>query len=267
MTIINDDSQKNFDEEIHDQLDGEGNDDKFVPPKDGSWVPRSRMNEAVDKVRGELMSEREARIRLEEKVNQLSETKSKEAETAYTPAQLRAFVEDGRISQEQADSIYQKQQQQEIDRRIAKAVQESTARNEETRSVTMKLEAYKGLIPDLMSDGSQSRAKVAQHYRRLVATFGQQQPDSIGDQRIQLAACEAAFGTVEDIQRRKSLDMTSESRETHQDSGSDSDSGVAESKVARRLDARQRSYYQRMIDNGFYKDWKEVEAELKYAKR
>lgn len=250
------------------QQEQEEQQEKFTPPKDGSWVPRDRMNEAVDKVRQELQQEREARIRLEEQFKTQQKT-NQQNEKIYSLAELRQFVDDGKISQDQADAIYENQQEKKFQQKLDQRLNEHLQTTETSRQIDTKLNAYLEVMPDLLTEGSENRNKVAAEYTRLSNIFGAPKADSVEDKKMQVAALEAAFGDVNALKQSKMNDYTRESRETEQETaGQGEDAPTAEEeKVMKKLDKRRRDYYKKMIDKGFYSGWTDVAKELKYAKR
>ncbi len=235
--------------------DNEGQ--KFVPPKDGSWLPRERVNEMVGEAkdlareaRAELEREREARIKLEAKLEQ-----GNTQEKVYTRAELNALVKDEKISSDQADTIWEKQLEEKFERRLDEKLNAAlNSSNAETR-VTTELNQYRELVDDLDKVGSENRNKVEQEYRYLV---GIGQPYSVA---TELAAVRTVFGPVEKLRKAKA----SLSMESHQETGGGKTGTGKTPEFQDTLTARRKEHYQKMIDDGMYKNWDEVKEELKYA--
>lgn len=252
--------------------DDDQNTDDFVPPKDGSWVPRERMNEAVGKAVAPLQQRVEQLIasqaQLEQQI-QTQETAPKKDEVVYTLAELRTAVADEKISQAQADAIYDQQSQKSIKSQVDSSIKAHLDQSDAKRLVDDQLNEYMKLLPDLLKEGSDARTKVATEYNRLATTFGMPVAKSVDDTKLQVAACQVAFGEIEQLRQAKARDVTNENRDTHQefDGNGQDQSTEGDQKVMKKLDSRQRKYYQGMIDKKFYKDWKEVDEELKFAKR
>jgi hypothetical protein len=132
------------------------------------------------------------------------------------------------------------------------------------------LSTYLDLIPDLLTEGSKNRTKVAAEYNKLIPVFGAPVPDSLEDKRLQLVALQNAFGDASTLkQQRLARSNTAGERETHQEyAGQGDEPGASEdNKVLKGLSKHKQDYYRKMIDKGFYKSWKEVGEELKYASR
>jgi len=245
--------------------------DDFVPPKDGSWVPRQRMNEAVDKATAPLQQKTDSLIaenaRLKEQIN--NKGTEEQNKKIYTLPELRAFVEKEQISQAQADGIYEQQQKDSVKLQVDTAVKDHLTTSDDRRAVETKLDAYLQVLPDLMSEGSDNRAKVATEYTRLSGIFGLPAADSLEDKKLQVEACHAAFGDATQFKQHIERDISKKERETEQGLGSNDGETITDEdqKTMKKLDAKQKKYYQSMIDKKFYKDWKEVGEVMKYAKR
>lgn len=245
--------------------------DEFIPPKDGSWVPRGRMNEAVEKATAPLQQKTDSLIaenaRLKEQIsNKGTEQQNKKV---YTLAELRAFVTDEKISQAQADSIFEQQQQDAVKLQIDTQVQNHLNNSDARHAVESQLNAYLEILPDMMTEGTENRKKVATEYNRLIGVFGLPEAKSVQDTKLQVAACQAAFGDAAQLKQHMDRDVSKEERETYQEIGSNEGETITDEdqKTIKKLDPKQKKYYQNMIDKKFYKDWKEVGEELKYAKR
>ena len=256
-----------------------GDKEKFVPPKDGSWVPRDRMNEAVDnavgKVSKELETERESRIRLEEQVKTLQTApvqtpQAVPATKVYTLAELRLAVEKETISQEQADVVWANQQDAKVDTRVQNALDNFTVQTTSNAAVDSGLQAYLELLPGLNEAGTDERKKVTAAYNSLTAVLGVPKvAGSVEDKQIQLAALNNCHGSAAALkQKQLNGKDTADHRDTHEESVGDSEpASEKDAKFVKSLSAAKRAYYTRMIASNQYTGWGQVEEEMKYVRK
>lgn len=229
---------------------------EFAPPKDGSWIPKVRFDEAVNNVKDDLQKEREARIRLEEQVKTLS---VKPEPKKYSLSELNKLVDDGKVTREQADQYWEQQVSKSIDEKVDAKVSAKEQERERTAKLKTKIDRYKSLAPDVLKQGSEDRQKVINAYKDLVDAG---HPD---DARTELAALMAVYGTADELEKRKSS-MTRELRDKHQETGGGKPpSDPTQAGLLKTLSVREKAHYESLIQRGLYKDWKDVEEELKYA--
>lgn len=235
-----------------------GSDDKRGP---NGWIPKVRFDEVLrrqDKLQEELQAEREQRIRLEERVKAGGETKPK----TYTRAELLAAVENGQITQAQADEAWEAQITAKVTESVTRDwMQHETAR-ERAQRVSSEISRYKAAVPDVTDPASDTRRKVAEEFQYLV---------SIGQPRTvetELAALRSVLGPVDRLEKR---DVTREKRPTHQEGNGGGgrpprDGGNPNGPPAN-LPPRYKAHYERMIEKGMYSGWddKRLQSELKRA--
>ena len=226
---------------------------EFVPPKDGSWIPKVRFDEAVNSIKDDLQKEREARIRLEEQVKVKTPEPKK-----YSLADLNKLVDEGQITGEQRDQYFETQISKTIDERVDTLVSKKEQEREKATRLKTEMDRYKSLIPDVMKQGSEDRQKVTNAFNRLVDM------GSPNDARTELAALMSVYGPVEELEKRKST-MTRELRDKHQETGGGKPPEPVSTGMLKTLSPREKAHYESMIQKGLYKDWKDVEEELKHA--
>jgi len=191
-------------------------------------------------IQEQLQQEREARIRLEEKPS---------AEPEYSREELLSMVEDEKITQLQADKLWEKQ----IEDSVTKKVLGTVSKIDSQKQINQDLREYKRLKPGISKNGSEDREKVAEEYAYLISIG---QPDSVS---TELTAVRNVFGPVEKLKKKLEL-------ETHQETGGGEPPPKEEHKVLKNMDTRQKDYYTKRIEQGIYKSWDEVEKELKYSR-
>jgi hypothetical protein len=242
---------------------GESGSKKFVPPSDGSWIPKVRHDEAVNAERARL-----ARVEAELAALKQAQVKATEQPVKkYTRQEVNAAVASQAITAEQAEDILAKQLREdaivEAERRILGKVEAKRAQER----VDTDLEEYKRLDPSIMEEGSETRQRVREEFEYLVGLGNEGAAGNPKTLQTQLLAIRAVLGPLDKLRTAKSARRETES---HEETGGSTGSGQrrTESKGAwDKLDQRQKSYYEAAIREGLYKDRKAVEAELSYTRK
>ena len=209
-----------------------------------------------------MMAERDKRHALEREVSELrgqmnALNKQATQPKTYTSEQLASLVEDGKMDQATADRIKETQLHDRVTAQAREEANKVVATQARNDRIAADLEAYMTAKPELNEAGSAARSRVEREFQYLV---------SLGDKpdkATELKACRAVYGPVD------SLQQGTDARETHQETGGgdsqDTDSGGSRGDDApKTLTAAQRAHYKPLVGK-LYKDWSEVEAELKYA--
>ncbi len=195
----------------------------------------------LDDINGQLQQERESRIRLE--------SAKPSADPEYSREELLKMVEDETKTQAQADALWEKQ----ITDNVTKKVLGTVSHIDSQRQINRDLKEYKRLKPGITKNGSEDRDKVTEEYTYLISIG---QPDNVS---TELTAVRNVFGPVDKLNKKIEL-------ETHQETGTGSPPAKAEHAVLKGLDQRQKDFYSKRIEIGVYKNWDEVEKELKYKR-
>ena len=218
-------------------------DDKttFIPPKDGSWIPRERMNEVKASKDAQIASLQAALAALTSRVETGDVQKPK------TRAELAEAVTSGKMTQVQAADIWEAQRKAEIEADVlAKVEQRSQAQSKQTA-----VQTYEQAIPALKDPESVESRKLAAEHRHLVAELGLPNNDA-----TVLAALRASFGPVEAVRPLKRKDS-----EPYAEGGGDGNTSEVDGVPGLQLTNREKDFYGRAIKGGLYKDWNEVKAE------
>ncbi len=167
----------------------------------------------------------------------------------YSRAELKRAVEQGKISDDEMESIWE----QQVEKRIAAEVQKTTENTFGNASreaqVSNQIAAYAEKLPDLRDKDSDAFRRVREEYDFLV---------SAGDPKdsllTELKAIRAAFGPVDRIKRAKA-----NRPETHQE-GSDRGGDFSRSQndedgAPGDIPARFRTFYRTQINKGIYNGW------------
>ena len=238
--------------------DAEGDDKgtvpaKFVPPKDGSWIPRERLDEAVGKHRSRADAAEAKLAALEaERAQERDEQKPQ-----ITRAQLAEAVSKGQLTEEQAEARWEQQLKAQVVKEVTKTVTTQNAQQQQLSKVDAILGEYRKLIPAIWQEGTPERAKVTAEFRHLVDVLGE--PDS---PTTEAKACRMAYGPTERIQ-----ELTRQRQNGNPESGG---GGGGNDPAPKKFEfsARQKAHYQGMIDAGHYPGgWKnpELVKELEFA--
>lgn len=180
----------------------------------------------------------------------------------YTRAQLKAAVEAEQITEDEMESIWTNQLTRQITKQVTQEVSGLLTQKQVDSQVDSELDEYKRLVPNSMNTGSQERRELEAEYNRLRA-MGYPRGNM-----TELIASRIVFGTLDKV---RLLAGKKKDPEHHQDGGGVG--GEEEGKAAKggdpikSMDARTRAHYNRLIDNGVYKDWDSVRAELKFTKQ
>jgi hypothetical protein len=249
--------------EEQEQEQQEQEEEEFTPPKDGSWIPKTRFDEAraddqrkLATLQNELQKEREDRIRAEERAKA-------EKPKVLSRAELNQLVADGSLTEDARDEYLEKQREERIEQRLEAKFAAERKQSDRISLINAQMERYKTLIPDVMVAGSEPRARVESEFNFLVSVDGQPQSNEEA-LALELKALRAAFGPVDRLK-----ETTRKRRETHQETGGGAadEGGPKEDTAPSKLTARERDHYQRLIDSGVYTGWKQVREEQKFKKK
>lgn len=211
----------------------------------------SRLRAALASQEAKLRTEFEAR---------LAEATAKKPDPPkrYTRQELKAAVEAGQISETQADEILENQIRDEVTataRNEARAVVTSASREGRVES---DIARYKAVAPEILDTGHETRHRLRESYNYFL---------SLGDKpgtATELKALHAVLGPIEKLERARSGRFSSDShRETG--GGEAGKPRTKSGKLTDRLNADAKRHYEKQIEKGLYKDWGDVETELKYA--
>ncbi len=167
----------------------------------------------------------------------------------YTRPQLTQFVDNGQLSQADADRIYENQVEGRILSNVNKVVDQkfASAAMENTKAGIKDIIAdYRKAIPALEDTDTPERRRAEAEYASLIQ-LGLPQSDE-----TEAAALRSAFGPVDKIVKGK------QSLETHQETGSDADQdseGSTSDGVPKGLPRYFIEHYTAQIANGRYTGW------------
>ena len=215
------------------------------PPSEEPRVPLSRAERMAENAAAKAREETEARLKAEFATR--AET-PKEPKT-WTRAELAQLVDNGDINQAQADELMDRQHEFQVKRQIHETVTQGLTQQSRQTRIESQIDRYKELVPDV-ADESDTRRRVAAEYRYLV--------DDLGDPEghaTELKALRAVLGPLEKLQAPRRPAPAHE--ETNGEGGGES----SPEGFPKDMPRKHRDYYQKMLDDGFYKDMDAVEAE------
>ena len=184
--------------------------------------------------------------------------------TRYTRAQLKAAVDAGQISQEQADDTWAQQIEADVTERATAAATNAVVRQTTKERIDADISAYRRLKPEIMENGSELREKVQAEFNVLVAAG----LPGRGEAALptQLAAIRAVLGPIDKLEKASKATRSQESHQEGGSGGQESRPAKTGNKLVDQLDSRWREHYEAGIKQGRYPNgWKDVEAELKFA--
>lgn len=214
---------------------------EFVPPTDGSWIPRERLNASLD----------ETRI-LKVELDKMKAEENKPRE--YSAKELEQAELDGELTREEVDSIKERQ----IENRILVKVKDELSTTSLVDKQVTEISRYEEALPDLQVEGSDLRNKVVEEYRHLT------QMGLADNTGTMVAAIRGVAGPLSAIKATEGLTRhLSAVPETGGSGGNGQGGGDAKSK----LTAREKDYYDNAIRRGGYPDWDAVfEERDKYGR-
>lgn len=240
---------------------GDGSQQEQGGKKAGRTIPIEAFNARINDLRGELTRERQAREAAERLV---AETQRKAAEPRpLTRAQLNAAVEAGQITQQAADTAWDRQVLETAGTIAEERAGRVVEQREKEAVVNAELAQFQTLVPAAWEEGSRERQRVAKEYKALVAL------GLPATKATELAALRAAFGDPEAIRTSRSTGRSGPGdtfQETGGAGGGEGEGGGETDGAPKGLKAESKARYERLIQQGVYADWTAVKAELKYAK-
>lgn len=177
----------------------------------------------------------------------------------YSRAELDKAVQDGTITAAQANDILDTQHTRQAAEIARQAATEQFASLSRTDLVKRDMGEYEKLFPDVLVDGSKDRKRVEKQFEYLVSIG---QPDN---EATELVALQMVYGPLEAARAARSA--RNARGESHEEIGGgtpNGNTGDADGPKTR-LTARERAYYEKQIQQGLYKDWAAVDAEMKFA--
>jgi len=210
----------------------------------------------------QLAQEREARIRLEERLaarerEQAPPPPKEEPAKVFTRAQLRAAVNEGTIDEDQMEEIWSNQQRDQILRDAEKLLVERERKHTTESVVETETSKYIAAYPDLKEIGSVNWKRVKAEYDFLRKLGDPDNPVT------ELKALRAALGSNPDRIPERTASRRETTGETSGASGGGSDRPVD---IWNQVPPKYKAHYKRMVDEG-QMDLEQVKKELPYMKR
>lgn len=175
----------------------------------------------------------------------------------FSRQELRAQVNDGKITEDQMDDILDAQREKKFAKLVDEKVETRVSASQTGAKVTDQIAAYVDVYPDINKDGSAVRAKVEAEFQALVKDGS---PDSLA---TELAAIKIAMGPLKTGAGRRPAP------DAHEDvgAGSDGDNKPADG-WSKGLSPAMKKHYEKQINNGVYKGHtdKNLLAELKLVR-
>lgn len=228
--------------------DRDDNGQRVVPADEVSQIVSNAVNRATAPLKDQIAN-------LESKAANPNPPKE---DKVYTRAQLNAAVADERITQAEADAIWDKQQEKRNTDTTIQLINQS--RNDD--KIQVEIDKYKAFDPDLDERTSDAYTKVALEVQEQCRLLGIQQPTLA----VELNALKTIYGPANRLKNPQQKD-----RQAHQDTVTN-DGDDKPKKVEVNDDGSpvgltkdERAYYQDLINKGIYRDWNDVAKEMGHA--
>lgn len=208
----------------------------------------------------ELSTEREARVRLEERSN----SRTPEPPREHSRADLAQMVEDGQLTQAQADRIWEQQQENRIDRMVSDRVQAQITQHQTRAAVEAELGRYRQAMPQAWQNGTQERQKVAAAVHDMMAKGA---PNTT---LTDLLALRQVFGPIEALETNLETRRDPNRQGATPDGGGDEGGGGDDGRLPSWLTGPQRAHYENLLSMGMYdgeKGEKDLKAELEILRK
>ena len=214
----------------------QGSDTDFQAPRDGSWVPRGRLNDVLAKLDG--VSRELAEVK-----------KGQEAANAppqHTREELRTKVDAGELTQAAYDEYFAR----ESEHRVVQQIGTDLDQRQKSATLSTELAAYEEAVPALKDTSSETYQRVAQEYAYALGTLGATEGPG-----TMVMAARSVLGPLSSLKAR----VPEANPVTHNETGG----GAGESAAAGekkpdltwdKLTAREKDYYDRGIRAGAYAD-------------
>jgi hypothetical protein len=240
---------------------GEGKEQELARPAGESQGDGNASGDVVSKTQflGALKSANEKYDALKAEFEQLKAEKARPAPPKeVTRAELDQLVLGGDLTRAQADDVLEKQT-----RAAARAVAKDeagklVAQAEYERRVNTELETYREMVPKAWEAGSPEYLKGQKEFNYLIGLG--HQPGLV----TELAALRAAFGDIDTLRTSKSARRGPAETHVEAGGGDPEDAGGRDESASLKLTPKQRAYYSKGIEQGRYKSWKDVKAELEF---
>ena len=220
-------------------------------------IPANKVNEIVSSRVNELNSKHAMEMELlKRKIEETARVKEKPVEQVYTRADLDGFITEGRLTQEGADQIIDKQ----LTNQITTNVTEHLMIQQKQEALGKVIENYVAHDPDVAISGTDARNRVE---TEVMAQF-----NLSGDTEMTLKhealALRAIYG---DEKKLGQVDLKPHDRDTHMGTigGSSGNAGNTGDTLSKNLSSDEKHYYQDLINKGIYPGWDAVMSEMKYA--
>lgn len=191
--------------------------------------------------------------------SQRNEPEKKDPPKRYTRQELSAAVEARQITQDQADDIWATQVENDATERATRTALSAVEERQKKERVDSEISRYRELKPEIMERGSELRNQVVEEYKTLVAAGS---PEGVP---TELAAIKAVLGPLSKLEKAAGARREADPDQQGGGSGNPPPRKSGNGKLVDTLSPREKEHYEKGIKNGRYKDWNEVEAELKYA--
>jgi len=183
----------------------------------------------------------------------------------YTREQLAAAVSDSKISEAEANAIWDRQQESRIRDGVMGEIKTVLTTAQREAEIQRRIDQFIGFDPELATPGTEAYNAVQNEKRSQQAAFG----TKLSAKELEYQALRTLYGDETRLSNRSINERDRPShRETyhgggHRDSGGGGDTEL--DKFKKSLHSDEFTYYDDLIKKGQYSGWEEVQKEQKYA--
>jgi hypothetical protein len=161
----------------------------------------------------------------------------------YTRAELRALVNDGKITEDQMDATLEAQAEKRVTAKTEALVEERVTETRSTAKIEAEIDRYVEAFPDVNEDGSDTREKVSAQFSKLVARGF---PKTLS---TELTAMEMALGALGGTPKGRK-----KAPETHTETGNGGGGAehVDDAGWAKGLTPREKTHYEKLVARSVY---------------
>ena len=239
---------------------GDGNGGPKTDDSGQRLISANKVNEIVSSRVNELNAKHASEMdALKRKMEETRTEQAKPAEKVYTRAELDGYINEGRLSQEDADTIIDKQ----LTTQITNNVTNNMVEQEKQTSLNKLIEKYVAHDPDVAITGTDARNRIETEVMAQFRISG----DKDMSLKHEALALRAIYGDDKNLGK---VDLTPRDRDTHMDSivsTTPGNAGATSEPSLGGLSGEEKSYYQDLINKGTYSGWDAVANEMKYANK
>jgi len=239
----------------------EGDPKEETPSGDETQKLVEDANERMGRMEQMLIDAQERNTRLENEVLAARNEVATPPPKVFSEAELDQLIQDGKIDEGQKAQVLREQMKRELKTELTGELAQQNQATSQQDKVAAVIQKYRDVMPDLATKGSENRQKAEEEYKALAEIEGQP-ADAFAALQMEARALRAAFGPPTKVVERTAAHAAADEQGSSGGGGSAAPSTKELGGLS--LSDSQKAHYTRMIDQGLYKDWDAVKAEVNY---